>query len=154
MMYKEKLRKHNLLNIYNIADQLTLKSLAVYTSCDNLDYNCAKTIFKYSVDALKIFVGIFNELNDLETSERIFETTDYLKLFSNYSQFIEIDKITLRLNETEIKIIDKISKKYHDNEIKNYYYTNLVYQNINSNLLYTLSIISTRNNSYIKSIFS
>ena len=38
-MYKEKLRKHNLLNIYNIADQLTLKSLAVYTSYDNLDYN-------------------------------------------------------------------------------------------------------------------
>lgn len=154
MMYKEKLRKHNLLNIYNIADQLTLKSLAVYTSYDNLDYNCAKTIFKYCIDALKIFVGIFNELNDLETSERIFETTDYLKLFSNCSQFIEIEKINSKLNETEIKIIDKISKKYHDNEIKNYYYTNLVYQNINSNLLYTFNIISTRNNSYIKSIIS
>ena len=153
-MYQDKLKKHNLENLYNYANDLTLKSLAIYASNEIINYNCARKIFKYSVDALKIFIGIFNKLLDLETAEKIFETCDYIKFFSDYAKFNDFEKINSKLNETEIKIIDKISKKYHENEIKNYYYTNIFYQNINSNLLYTLSIISTRNNSYIKSIFS
>tara|TARA_B100001989_G_C24441471_1_gene414176 strand:- start:372 stop:827 length:456 start_codon:yes stop_codon:yes gene_type:complete len=150
-MYQDKLKKHNLENLYNYANDLTLKSLAIYASNEIINYNCARNIFKYSVDALKIFIGIFNKLLDLETAEKIFETCDYIKFFSDYAKFNDFEKINSKLNDAEVKIINKISKKFIEDDIKKFYYTNLVYKNINYNLLNTFKTISTRSN-YTKCI--